>query len=465
MKTKNIILVVLIILATNILTFFGAAAVGTETSGEIDEQPLNASGGLEVIEEIIAVLEADHIDEVDREELLENAYKGMLEKLEDTEAGYLDPDEYENMQVQTQGTYGGVGIEVYIEDDYVTVLSPISGTPGQEAGLSSGDRIISVDGVNLVGEDLNKAVNLMRGEPDTSLKLEVERPNVDAILEFEITREIIELETVEYEMLENSIGYIRLTSFSDTSGQDFKAALDTLKQEGMESLIIDLRNNPGGLLGAAVEIADLLIPEGPITHVTDGAGIMQTYLSETEGLGMPMVALVNGASVSASEVLAGALQDTGTATLVGTQTFGKASVQNIRELGNGGAVRHTVAQYKTPDKRVIHEVGLTPDLEVDPPYIVELAMKPISTSLARGDESEEVETLQKILREFGYYNHEITGYFDQALTEALEEFQADYDAGVTGEMSDMTVRLFHEKIEELRKEQDYKIIEALELLQ
>ncbi len=462
MKLRNIILIVLIVVATNLLTFFGVSSMQQEVSKP--EQDQVVTGDLNIIQEIVNILEVSHMEEVDREELLEGAYRGMLEKLNDPEAGYLNPDHYENLRIQTEATYGGIGIEIFMEDDYVTIISPISGTPGEKAGLSAGDRIVSVDGINVVGEDLNFAVSLMRGEPETEVILEIERPGVDEVLEFEITREQIELESVEFEMLENNTGYIKLSSFSDSSGREFQEALDELTQDGMEGLIIDLRNNPGGLLDAAIEIADKLVPEGPITHVSDGSGTIKTYESKTEGLDIPMVALVNGTSVSASEVLAGALQDTDTAILVGKQTFGKASVQNIRELSDGGALRHTVAHYQTPSGKTIHEEGLTPDIEIDPPYVVELARKPISTSLALGDEGEEVETLQMILEAFGYYEQAISGYFDQATEEALEKFQEDRNIEVSGEMNEMVVRLFHREIEELKKEQDHKLEKALDIL-
>ncbi len=466
MIKRNILLVVLVVLITNVLTFFGARTIG---SGPGEAGIDNASDGLNddllIMEEVINLLEAEHLEEIDRNKLLHGAFEGIIKTLDDPEANYLASEEYENLMVQTRGTYGGVGIEVFIDGDYVTIISPISGTPGEAVGLVSGDRIISVDGINLVGEDLSKAVELMRGEPGTDLELEIERLGVDKTLMFEITREKIELDTVEYEMLSDRLGYIKISNFAETTAQEFETALDLLKQENMEALIIDLRNNPGGLLKAAVKIADLLIPEGPITHIEDRERIVETHYSNQEGLDIAMAALVNGASSSASEILAGALQDTGSATIIGTQTFGKASVQTIQPLSDGGALRFTVAHYQTPDGRVIHEEGLEPDFKVEPPEIVKLASEPISIDLRRGDEKEEVETLQKLLIEFGYFEEEVNGTFDQATEEALEQFQADHDLYVTGEMSEMVVRKFHEKIEALRKEDDRKMEKAIELLQ
>jgi len=464
---KKILLVVLVVLATNILTFMGARSLGPETAGPVGEEtaaPADLTEDFQLFREIIDILENEHINEIDQDELLHGAFKGMLEALDDPEASYLDREDFENLRVQTEGVYGGVGIEVFLDNDYVTIVAPISGTPGEEAGLSSGDRIVAVDGINLVGEDLNKAVSLMRGEPGTDLEMEVERPGVDQVLVFEITREQIELDTVQHEMLDDQVGYIKLTSFSDTTAQEFEAAVEELKQKNMGALIIDLRNNPGGLLSAAVQIADILIPEGPITHIESREGRIETHSSEREALGIPMAALVNGASSSASEVLAGALQDTDAAVIIGTQTFGKASVQNIRPLSDGGALRYTVAHYQTPGGRTIHEEGLTPDLVVDPPAIVELAMQPISTGLVEGDEGEEVETLQKLLAEFGYLDQEVSGHFDRVTREALEAFQEDQGIYVTGEMSEMVVRKFHEEIEARRKEDDRKLDQALELL-
>ena len=466
MNRNKIILIVLAILATNIVTFFTARTIGTETAAPEEEIVLQEiTEDFQLFQEIVTIIETEHLEEVDRNKLLHGAFEGMLENLDDPQASYLDRDEFANLRVQTEGVYGGIGIEVFLDDEYVTIVSPISGTPGEKAGLSSGDRITSVDGINLVGEDLNKAVSLMRGEPGTDVKMEIERPGVDETLQFEITREEIELETVEHEMLNESLGYIKLTNFSDTTGPEFEEALDKLKQQDMKALIIDLRNNPGGLLDAALQVADSLMPEGPITHLEGRDSRLETKSSAGEGLDMPVAVLVNEASSSASEVLAGALQDSNTATIIGTQTFGKASVQNIRQLSDGGALRYTVAHYLTPDERTIHEEGLEPDLAVDPPPVAGMAMEPISIGLVEGDEGEEVETLQKLLAEFGYYELDISGSFDQATREALERFQEDQGLYVTGEMSEMVVRKFHEEIETLRKEDDRKLDRAVELLE
>ncbi len=470
MNKNKILLVVMVVLATNILTFFTARAIGTEAQAPVEEVGEEAvledlTEDFQLFQEIVGILEAEHLQEIDRNKLLHGAFEGMLETLDDPEASYLDREDYENLRVQTEGVYGGIGIEVFLDDEYVTIVSPISGTPGEEAGLSSGDRIVSVDGINLVGEDLNKAVSLMRGEPGTDVEMEVERLGVDEALKFEITREEIELETVEHEMLDDRLGLIRLSNFSDTTAQEFEAAIEDLKQQDMEALIIDLRNNPGGLLDAAVQIANILVPEGPITHLEGRDSRLETKTSGSEGLGIPMAALVNEASSSASEVLAGALQDTDSATIIGTRTFGKASVQNIRPLSDGGALRYTVAQYQTPDGRTIHEEGLEPDLEVKPSPVVELAMEPISTGLVEGDEGEEVETLQKLLAEFGYFDEDVSGNFDQATREALEQFQEEQGLHVTGEMGEMVVRKFHEEIETLREEDDRKLDRAVELLE
>jgi len=471
-NTKKIILIALLVLATNVLTYFTAVTItgmeeaepSREQEAEIIAPEIDINEEIQVFQEIIGILEAEHMEEVNREKLLEGGFQGILDSLDDKQANYLSPEDYQNLRVETEGTYGGVGIEVSMEDDYVTVISPISGTPAEEAGLSSNDRIISVDGENLVGEDLNKAVSLMRGTPGEEVVVEVERPGVEEPLEFEITREQIELETVKYEMLDQNLGYIELSNFADTSAEEFEEAITELEQEGMEGLVIDLRNNPGGILNAAVDIADLLMPEGPITHVIGQDEKIETYESQPGGLDIPMGVLVNEASSSASEVLAGALQDSNTATIIGTNTFGKASVQNVRNLSNGGALQYTVAHYQTPDERTIHEEGLTPDIEVDPPEAAELAMMPISTDLSEGDEGEEVETLQKVLGEFGYYREEITGNFDSATLNALEEFQENLGITVTGEMSDMTVRRMHEEIEELIAEDDRKLEQAIEIL-
>ncbi len=460
-------------LVTNFVTFLGANAMmgnndqenNSEESGELNLfEDMEEPGDFGVLDEVSNIIESQYIEEVDQEEMIEGALDGMLETLDDPQTGYMSPQEYQDLLVQTEGSYGGIGIEVFQDEDYVTIVAPISGTPGEEKGLRSGDRIVTVEGDDVVGKDIDEVVEVMRGEPGTSVEIEIERPGLDEKLDFEITRENIELDSVEYEMLDNNISHVELTNFDQTTGEEFRDALSDLKDEDMEGMILDLRDNPGGLLDAAIEVAEEIVPAGPIVHVEGRDGTLDTYESEGDGADYPMVVLVNENSASASEILAGALQDTDTAIVAGSETFGKASVQNVEPLNAGGGLRYTMAKYQTPEGRDIHEVGLTPDVELDAPAVLQLAREPISADLGPGDDGEEVETLQQILQEFGFYEQDITGDFDDNTGDALEEFQEEREISVTGEMDDMVIREFHEMIEEYQEEDDEELDRALELI-
>ncbi|OWZ83716.1 S41 family peptidase [Natranaerobius trueperi] len=469
MRIKKILIVFLVLIVTNVLTFMGAHALGENDtyypSSPDFEIGNEASADFKLLEEVLQTIENNYLEEVDREELLDGALEGMLEVLDDPQTGYLTQDEFQNLMIQTEGSYGGIGIEVFKEDDYVTVVAPIAGTPGAKEGLRSGDRIISVDGEEIVGKDLDEAVDRMRGPIGSNVKIEIDRPGMEETLEFEIERKEIEIDSVEYEMVDDSVGYLKITNFSQTTGDEFEKALTDLQKSGMEGLVLDLRDNPGGVLTAAIEVSEQIVPEGPIVHQVGRDGKMETDYSQGEDPDFPIVVLVNEVSASASEILAGALQDTETATLVGSTTFGKASVQNVEPLAHGGALRYTMAKYQTPDGREIDEKGLTPDVKVDPPAIIELTRKPISTDLGIGDEGEKVKTLQEILTELGYFDDEISGYFGENTKVALEAFQQSRNIEVTGEMNEMVIREFYEEIEDLLEKQDDKLEKGIEILE
>lgn len=469
MRLKTVILVVLILVITNIVTFMGARALTPagmhQLGGQAPVEDIENADQFELLQEILEVLDQNYLEEFDRQELKEGAIEGMLDVLDDPQTTYMTPEDYENLMIQTEGAYGGIGIEVFKEDDYVTIVAPIAGTPGEEKGLRSGDKILAVDGKDIVGVDLNEAVEMMRGEPGTAVILEIERPGVEEVLKFEIEREEIELDSVEYALLENGFAHLKVTTFQRTTGEEFREALNKAEADQARGIILDLRDNPGGLLDAAIDVAEQIVPEGPIVHVVGREEKLDTYYSEGEGVDTPMVVLVNQVSASASEILAGALQDTGAAQVVGTETFGKASVQNIQTLTTGGALRYTMAKYQTPEGRDIHETGLTPDVQVEPAPIAELAAEPVGAELALGDEGKEVENLQKVLDELGYYEGEITGHFNDATQTALEDFQQDRQLEVTGEMSHMVLNEFQEAIDELLEEEDKMLEKAIEILE
>ncbi len=309
----------------------------------------------------------NYYEELDESELMEGAVRGMFEATGDPYTTYMSTDEYEDFMTETEGSFGGIGIIVTPgEDGFVTVVSPIENTPGFRAGIQTGDRIIEVDGQEVKGPNLNKAVDLMRGEPGTEVEVTIRREGEREMIELTIVRDTIKIETVHHEMMEDDIGYIRITNFNQQTARDFRTALDELVGDNMQALVLDLRNNPGGLLSQTIKIADMLLDEQVIVYTEDRDGNRREETSSSDHVDVPLTVLVNKGSASASEILAGAVQDGERGTIVGETTFGKALVQGIREYSDDGSgFRYTVSQYFTPDGNYIQDEGIEPDIIVE----------------------------------------------------------------------------------------------------
>ncbi|GIR64646.1 MAG: peptidase S41 [Ectothiorhodospiraceae bacterium] len=327
----------------------------------------------ENIEEFVEVykrIKEQYVDVVDDEKLFDMAIQGMVSGL-DPHSSFLSQDDFNELKIGTTGKFGGLGIEITTEDSFVKVISPIDDTPAQRVGIKSGDLIIDVGGTSLKDLPISDAVKLMRGEPGTSVEITVIRKEIKEPLKFNITREIIISKGVKSYLFDKKIGYVRLSNFQSNSTNDVKDAIYELNRKSnnkMEGLIVDLRNNPGGVLGTAVGISDLFLTEGKIVY-TKG----RTYKSKLEYFaspqdiidGLPLIVLINEGSASASEIVAGALQDHKRAMIMGTKSYGKASVQTIQELNDGSALKLTTARYYTPLGNDIHENGIKPDLVIE----------------------------------------------------------------------------------------------------
>ncbi len=325
---------------------------------------------LRLFTEVLSIVQNQYVDEVPPKELIYSAIKGTLRGL-DPHSSFLDPESYREMQVETSGSFGGLGIEITLRDDVLTVVAPIEGTPAHRAGLHPGDRITKIDGLVTKDMQLADAVKRMRGRPGSKVIISVIREGWTEPKDFEITREQIRVQSVRTHDLGNGIEYIRLRQFQEQTAHDIDAALDKFAKNGMKALVLDLRNNPGGLLTSAVEVTEKFVEDGKLVVYTEGrvrnqnmrfsAHAKKTYPN------LPMVVLVNQGSASASEIVAGALQDYGRAVVVGTQSFGKGSVQTIIPLSDGSGLRLTTAKYFTPKGRSIHGKGITPDIVVEAP--------------------------------------------------------------------------------------------------
>jgi carboxyl-terminal processing protease len=288
----------------------------------------------------------------------------------------MDVDDYQQLQNDTEGRFGGLGLVVSMRDSYVTVVAPMEDTPGFRAGILSGDRIIKIDGKSAEKMSLPEAVKLLRGDPGTQVRVTIQRPSSGLTMDFTLKRAIIKVKMVkdingekEFPLSDGKIGYVRITEFGFQAGEELEAALNKLKAEGMKALIIDLRWNPGGLLDEAVEVCGKFLPRGQLVVTTEGRDPNQNSTRRAEGHGdelngMPMVVLVNLGSASAAEIVTGCLQDLHRAIILGEKTFGKGSVQSIFPLDDGSALKLTTAKYYTPSHKVIHQHGITPDVEV-----------------------------------------------------------------------------------------------------
>ncbi|MFB3059178.1 MAG: S41 family peptidase [Gammaproteobacteria bacterium] len=322
---------------------------------------------LQAFTEVLSRIKSDYVEGVDDKSLIEDAIRGMLNGL-DPHSAYLNVSEFADLKIGTTGQFGGLGIEVSMENGFVKVISPIDDTPAARAGVQAGDLIIKLDDKQVKGMTLNEAVKIMRGKPNTDIRLTIVRQNEPKSLVITITREIIRVQSVKNRMLEPGYGYVRITNFQSRTATDLLKAISDLQKEAtLEGLILDLRNNPGGVLTGAVKVSDAFINDGLIVYTEGRIDDSSHRYPATPGdslNGAPMVVLINGGSASASEIVAGALQDHNRAIIMGTKSFGKGSVQTIQELRNGSAVKLTTARYFTPNGRSIQARGIVPDIRL-----------------------------------------------------------------------------------------------------
>ena len=322
---------------------------------------------LQAFSEVFSRIKSDYVESVDDKTLIEDAIRGMLGGL-DPHSSYLNTTEFDDLKIGTTGQFGGLGIEVSMENGFVKVISPIDDTPASRAGVQASDLIIMLDDKQVKGMTLNDAVKIMRGEPNTDIKLTIIREGVSKPLVITITREIIRVKSVKNRMLEPGYGYVRITNFQSRTTTDLlKAISDLQKESKLEGLVLDLRNNPGGVLNGAVGVSDAFIDTGLIVYTEGRIEDSSHRYIATPGdslNGAPLVILINGGSASASEIVAGAMQDHKRAIIMGTKSFGKGSVQTIQELRNGSAVKLTTARYFTPNGRSIQATGIVPDIKL-----------------------------------------------------------------------------------------------------
>ena len=323
---------------------------------------------IDLFSEVLEKIKKDYVDDVDQAEVMDAAINGVLQSL-DSYSAYMSPEMFNNMEAETKGSFGGLGIEVGMEAGVIKVISPIDDTPASRAGVKAGDYIILIDDIQVQGKTLMEAVNLMRGPVGTPIEITIRRRGKKKAIVLKIVREIIQVKSVTAKVIDNNIGYFRLTSFNENSGQQLKSKIDEIKAENeINRFILDLRNNPGGLLSQAVKISDFFLDDGEIVS-TRGRSKRENrkwFAKKGDQIdGKPLIVLINYGSASASEIVAGALKDHKRAILIGENSYGKGSVQSIIPLKNKGAIRLTVSKYYLPSGKSISEVGVIPDFEVE----------------------------------------------------------------------------------------------------
>lgn len=324
---------------------------------------------VQIFSDSLAVIEKEYVNETKTKDLIYGSLKGMLASL-DAHSQFMDPETYDELKIDTRGKFGGVGIEITIRDGLLTVITPIEDTPAWKAGIKANDRIVKIDGVLTREMSLTEAVKKMRGQPGKVVNLTILRETETRLLDFKIAREMIKMSDIKYvRILEDGIGYIRLSEFRENTFSELNNALGLLSKQRMKSLIIDLRNNPGGLLDVAVKVTGKFLAPNKLIAYTKGRQIDQDleFFSDatSTGLELPLVILINEGSASGSEIVAGALQDYKRAIIIGKKSFGKGSVQTVIPLGDGSALRLTTSHYFTPSGKIIQDKGVTPDILVD----------------------------------------------------------------------------------------------------
>lgn len=377
MKQRLLFGFVAAVLAVNLLVGARVYSDSSDAAGKDSAYP-----NLKLFSEVMERIRHDYVDgqNLTYQQLVYGALNGMVNTL-DPHSEFLDPEKYKELQNDTEGSFGGLGIVVALKDKYITVVAPMDDSPGFKAGIMSGDRITKIEGKRTDSMNLQDAVKLLRGDAGTSVNLTVFRPSTQKSMDFKLTRSAITVDMVkdingqkDFPLGPDKIGYVRLVQFGDKTSDDLEMALNKLKGEGMEALVLDLRWNPGGLLDQAVGVCQKFLPRGQLVVSTEGRNAAESSIHRAEGRGdelvnsdgspMPIVVLVNLGSASASEIVSGCLQDLHRAIILGEKTFGKGSVQSIIPLEDGSALRLTTAKYYTPSHRVIHEVGITPDVPV-----------------------------------------------------------------------------------------------------
>ncbi|SFC63889.1 carboxyl-terminal processing protease [Alkalibacterium subtropicum] len=437
----------------------------TETVLESDPEDVD----FEPLREVYSILMTQYLEEVDSDTLIEGALQGMAEAVEDPYTTYLDEVEATSMNEDIEGSFEGIGAEVMKEGEYVRIISPISGSPAEEAGLLPNDLIDEVNGESVADLSINEAVALIRGPQGTEVELSIIRGDNEFTVN--IIRDSIPIESVVYEIdAENpTIGYVHITNFNRPTYEELVDAIEALQEEGAEAFIFDVRGNPGGLLDSALQLSNIFVENGEPLMQSQGRGEEPYVYTASDELGdfkfdQESVLLINGGSASASEILAGAMSQSADIPLIGTTTFGKGTIQNVLDITGDGEIKFTAGKWLTADGTWINEEGIAPDLEVEMPDYINLMLVNSEATYETGDISEEVYNLEQVLDVLDYEVGSVDFTYDEETEEAVESFQAANDLEQDGIVTGDTARTLVERLRELIEANDTQYDAAVDYL-
>ena len=457
-----------LILITAGITFFILTA-GDDKVVEVIKPPQQVADREEFnkLYEAYDNLKNDYFQDIDEAAIINGAINGMVDALDDPYSDYLNEDEARQLNESISSSFEGIGAEIQEQDGFIAVVSPIKNSPAERAGLLPKDKITAVDGESIQGMSSSEAVLLIRGEKGTPVTLTVMRVGTDEPIEVKIIRDVIPIETVYYEMDSNKIGYVRITSFSMGTYKELLTALDSMEKDGMAGLVVDVRQNPGGILNGALEISNLFVEKGKNILQSQEKGQNAEVYQATNGrkVKVPVSVLIDDGSASASEILAAALSESSGIPLVGVTTFGKGTVQSPKDLDDGSNLKITTAKWLTPDGNWIHEKGIKPDVEVPYPSYALLPYLNPGEEMKDGLLSSTVKTAEEMLEAIGYNPGEVDGLFDQETEEAVIKLQKDLDIEATGILVGDTTRGLMEKLRTKIEEDDPQLLKAKELIE
>ncbi|WP_310550727.1 S41 family peptidase [Paenibacillus glufosinatiresistens] len=447
-KSTAAIMVIFALLFGSLLTLAATGSLFPEQAAGQSAAAAVTDGGLDSKESkklgtAISLIEDYYYAGVDREKLIDGAVNGMMEALGDPYSNYMAKETAEKFEESIEGSFTGIGAEVSSENGKITIVSPIKGSPADKAGLKAKDIILSVNGESLTGMDLNDAVAKIRGPKGSVAKLAVQRTGSGQALTFDIVRDDVKLETVYAKMEDDRIGVIEITQFSMNTAERFKEELKKLESQGMKGLVIDVRNDPGGVLPVVIDIAEQFVPKGKtVVQVEDKEKKRDVTKSNGSGKPYPVAVLINKGSASASEILAGALQQSAGAKLIGENSFGKGTVQTSfeKQLGDGSLLKITIAKWLTPNGSWIHGKGILPDIAVAQPAYFSAAPIDKTKTLQYNSNSEDVKNAQIMLQGLGFKPGRQDGYFDAGTKAAVKKFQASVKLAATGEIDAKTAQ-------------------------